>query len=66
MPKNLKITNQNDRAWQAHIAHVPQAIFLSDASIAENIAFGESLDKIDNTRLRQSAQKAQISEAIES
>ena len=63
---NIKITNQNDRAWQAHIAHVPQAIFLSDATIAENIAFGESLDTIDNTRLRQSAQKAQISEAIES
>jgi ABC-type multidrug transport system fused ATPase/permease subunit len=63
---NLKITNENDRAWQAHIAHVPQAIFLSDASIAENIAFGEALDQIDYTRLKQSAHKAQISETIES
>jgi len=36
----VKITEENRRAWLARIAHVPQAIFLSDTSIAENIAFG--------------------------
>jgi ABC-type phosphate/phosphonate transport system ATPase subunit len=36
----VQITTQNCRAWQAHIAHVPQSIFLADATIAENIAFG--------------------------
>ena len=62
----LNITEQNDRGWQAHIAHVPQAIFLSDSSIAENIAFGEPADQIDYARVRQAAQKAQIAETIES
>jgi ATP-binding cassette subfamily B protein len=60
------ITPQNYRAWQTHIAHVPQAIFLADSTIAENIAFGEPFDKIDHTRVRQSAQKAQIAQTIES
>jgi ABC-type bacteriocin/lantibiotic exporter with double-glycine peptidase domain len=59
------ITMQNHRAWQAHISHVPQAIFLADTSVAENIAFGVPHDKIDHGRVRQAAQKAQIAETIE-
>lgn len=62
----VAITPQNQRAWQAHIAHVPQAIFLADATIAENIAFGVPSDQIDYSRVRQAAQKAQIAQAIES
>ncbi len=50
----------NNRAWQAHIAHVPQAIFLADSSIEENIAFGVPIDQIDPQRVRQAAQQAQI------
>jgi ATP-binding cassette, subfamily B, bacterial PglK len=43
--------------WQAQIAHVPQAIYLADASIAVNIAFG--LDgPIDNQRLTAAAEAA--------
>jgi ABC-type multidrug transport system fused ATPase/permease subunit len=60
------ITHQNHRAWQAHIAHVPQSIFLADTTIAENIAFGVSPDQIDLGRVRQAAQKAQIAQTIES
>jgi ATP-binding cassette subfamily B protein len=55
----------NHRAWQAHIAHVPQAIFLADITIAENIAFGVPPDQVDRGRVRQAAQKAQIAETIE-
>jgi len=62
----VNITEDNHRGWQAHIAHVPQAIFLSDASIAENIAFGEPAEQIDYARVSQAAQNAQISETIES
>lgn len=54
------------RAWQAHIAHVPQTIFLADASIAENIAFGISSEKIDSERVKQAAHQAQIATTIES
>ncbi len=56
----------NHRAWQAHIAHVPQAIFLADSTIEENIAFGMPKDKIDLQRVRQAAEQAQIAASIES
>jgi ABC-type bacteriocin/lantibiotic exporter with double-glycine peptidase domain len=61
----INITEQNHRGWQAHIAHVPQVIFLADTSIARNIAFGVPLEQIDHTRVREVAQKAQIANAIE-
>lgn len=54
------------RAWQHRIAHVPQAIYLSDASIAENIAFGLPPDRIDTDRVRQAAGQAQIADYVES
>jgi ATP-binding cassette subfamily B protein len=60
------VTSENHRAWQAHIAHVPQAIFLADATIAENIAFGIPAEQIDIGRVRQAAERAQISVTIES
>jgi len=63
---NNAINTQNTRAWQAHISHVPQAIYLSDTSIAENIAFGVPVEFIDLQRVKQAAQRAQISETIES
>ena len=59
------ITTVNHRAWQAHIAHVPQAIFLTDSTIEENIAFGVHKDQIDHVRVKQAAQQAQIAETIE-
>ncbi len=61
----VPITAANHRAWQAHIAHVPQAIFLADSSIEENIAFGVRKDQIDRNRVMQAAHQAQISEIIE-
>jgi len=59
------VTAVNQRAWQVHIAHVPQSIFLADCTIEENIAFGVSKEKIDKKRVLQAAQKAQIAEIIE-
>jgi ATP-binding cassette subfamily B protein len=59
------ITMSNHRAWQAHIAHVPQAIFLADSTLEENIAFGVPKDQIDHVRVRQAARQAQIADIIE-
>jgi ATP-binding cassette, subfamily B, bacterial PglK len=59
------ITQRNRRAWQARIAHVPQALFLADASIEENIAFGVPAEHIEHDRVRQAAMLAQLSELIE-
>lgn len=55
----------NSRSWQKSIAHVPQSIFLADASLAENIAFGVALESIDMDRVKKAAQQAQLSEFIE-
>lgn len=60
-----RITASNQRAWQTHIAHVPQAIFLADSTIEENIAFGIPKEQIDHARVRQAAQQAQIADSIE-
>ncbi len=60
------ITSVNNRSWQTHIAHVPQAIFLADTTIEENIAFGVPKDQIDHNRVCQAAKQAQIAETIES
>lgn len=61
-----RITETNLRSWQAHLAHVPQAIFLADSSIAENIAFGLPKEQVDFERVREAARQAQIADIIES
>lgn len=62
----VSVTEENHRAWQVQIAHVPQTIFLADTSIAENIAFGIPRELIDHARVRQASQQAQIAQTIES
>lgn len=61
----VSIDKSNLRGWQAHIAHVPQVIYLADISIAENIAFGISVDRIDMDRVREAARQAQMDAVIE-
>jgi ATP-binding cassette subfamily B protein len=61
-----EISKENTQGWQANIAHVPQNIFLADASIAENIAIGQKIKEIDYCYLQEAAIKAQISETINS
>ena len=43
----LVIDDLNCKGWYKNIAHVPQEVFLSDQSIAENIAFGSTKTDID-------------------
>jgi len=62
---NEEITTNNTRNWQAHIAHVPQAIFLADSTIQENIAFGVPINKINQDLVKQAAEQAQIADIIE-
>jgi ATP-binding cassette subfamily B protein len=54
------------RAWQRTIAHVPQSIYLADASLAENIALGVERHLIDLERVAEAARRAQIAEFVES
>jgi len=54
------------QVWQRAVAHVPQSIFLTDASVAENIAFGIPLDQIDMDLINEAAEQARIAEFIDS
>lgn len=60
------IVGAQKRAWQKSVAHVPQNIFLADATIAENIAFGIPLAEIDYDKVRSAAKQAKASGFIES
>jgi ATP-binding cassette subfamily B protein len=53
------------RAWQRAVAHVPQNIFLADATISQNIALGVAAAEINMERVRRAAAQAQIAEFIE-
>ena len=48
------------RAWQANIAYVPQSIYLTDATIRENVALGESADEIDDVRVHKALAMAEL------
>lgn len=58
------IHSGNVGAWQAALGYVPQHIFLADASVAENIAFGVPADTIDMTAVQRAAQAAQIHDFV--
>ena len=58
------LTPANVSGWQAQVAHVPQAIFLADTSIAANIAFGREAGAIDMDRIREAARLAEIDSFI--
>lgn len=51
--------------WQAQVAHVPQAIYLIDSSLAANIAFGVPDEERDEDRVMDAARKAGIAHFVE-
>ena len=62
---NSKLSNKL-LSWKSSISYVPQTLFLSDASIAENIAVGESFSEIDFDRLEEACHNAKILSFINS
>ncbi len=54
------ITPDNLRAWQNSIGYVPQQIFLTDDTIAANIAFGLPRDEIDMDAVERAARVAEL------
>ena len=61
-----KIENANLRSWQNCIGYVPQQIYLSDDTIAANIAFGKNEDEINYEKVMKAAKLAEIHEFINS
>jgi len=52
------------RPWQSNIGYVPQQIYLSDSTIAENIAFGAPSSEIDMDRVVAAAKAAHVHEFV--
>jgi ABC-type multidrug transport system fused ATPase/permease subunit len=50
--------------WQARLGYVPQQIFLSDDTVARNIAIGVPVDKIDREAIVRVSKMAKIHEFI--
>lgn len=61
---NKIISNENVKSWQKNIGYVPQQIYLSDKSIAENIAFGEEKENIDFNMIQKVSKIAKIHDFV--
>ena len=51
-------------AWQANCAYVPQSINLLNSNIIENIAFAEEVDAVDQMRVWEALQAAQLADLV--
>lgn len=62
---DVRITADNKRAWQDLLGFVPQSIFLSEGSIAENIAFGIPAKDISLKQVNKALNLANLTELVE-
>jgi len=63
---NNVINKKNRRSWQNTIGFVAQSIFLSENTIAENVAFGIPKDQINLEQVRHALKLAHLTEMLES
>ena len=56
---------KNYESWLAQIGYIPQSIYLVDESIRDNIAFGIDEDLIDDKRIWNILEEAQLKEFVE-
>ena len=54
----------NYDSWLAQIGYIPQSIYLVDESIRENIAFGIDADQIDDDRIWEVMEEAQLADFV--
>ncbi|MDE6621595.1 MAG: ABC transporter ATP-binding protein/permease [Lachnospiraceae bacterium] len=52
------------REWLANVGYIPQMIFLLDADIRKNVAFGIPEEEIDNEKLWYALKEAQLDEFV--
>ena len=59
-----QVTEDRLPAWRRTVGYVPQEIYLMDASVAENIAFGTPPGKIDRAQVEAAARLAQLDDFV--
>ena len=60
----VQITADNVRAWRGNLGYVPQHIFLSDDTIAGNVAFGVPKELVDLAAVENAARIANLHEFV--
>lgn len=55
---------KNYESWLAQIGYIPQSIYLIDESIRDNIAFGIDAEKIDDNKIWEALEEAQLAEFV--
>ncbi len=58
------LDNSNMAAWQRNIGYVPQTIYLTDSTIASNIAFGVDSENININKVKLAATLANLDKFI--
>lgn len=61
----IKITEMPD-LWSNTIGYVPQNVFISAATILENVAFGEAMSEINEERAWEAVDRAELGEFVRS
>jgi ABC-type bacteriocin/lantibiotic exporter with double-glycine peptidase domain len=59
---DIPLDHTTRASWHALVGYVPQDVFIMDGTLAENVAFGESV--IDEERVSQVLKQAQLDEFI--
>ena len=62
----VKLGPNDIASWRAKIGYVQQNVFLLDANMRQNVAFGEHEEEIDDERLRIAIEQAHLTEFVES
>lgn len=62
MVDGVTLYENNIKTWRHKIGYIPQSIYLFDGTVAQNVAFGKSVDK---DKIRDALQQANILEFLE-
>lgn len=58
--------HKNPEKWAKKLSYIPQAIYLADETVRNNIAFGIDDDSIDDNRVLEALREAKLDEFVES
>lgn len=56
---------ENYEAWLAHVGYIPQTIYMLDDTVRNNIAFGVKEEDIDDSRIWEVLEQAQMKQFVE-
>lgn len=62
----VPLSRENMKSWHSIVGYVPQDVFIADGSLAENIALGQDVDKIDFEKINAVLELSSLKEFAES